>query len=1817
MPARAQLSGRSPLHVFAQTVLILIFSFTAFLPGAVAPATAAGLPPTAEPDLLQTREGRPVAITLRASDPENDPLTYTICNWTDADGDDCSLAGPDDGVLTGTPPNLTYTPNPGFIGRDDFVFHVSDGTSSSNGAVVGIDVEANVAPVVEDTSFDTRESRAVEVWVNASDDNLEPLTYTLTTPPSNGTLSALPTTEQADPPSLIYTPNAGFVGLDTATITASDGALSDSGVIAITVAANTAPVATDPQFPLSTREVRPLEIDLADLAFDDDGDVLTFAIEESPANGSFTADGSVYTYTPVSGFTGTDSFTFHAFDGLAESNSQPVSIDVFANTAPQAQDDTISTVVGSPVGFFLTVFDDDQDQLTYTITSGPTNGSLSGTAPELTYTPNAGFTGTDAVTFTGFDGLATSNEGTLTITVSGDNGVPIARDDELLVRTNEPASIFVLDNDDNPDASELTFAVTAEPDQGSVDCDDPFEQGGEPGVCLYTPNTGYTGPDSFTYSITDANGDSDDAIVSILVRGCRTLSLLENETLSATDGDVLLNVDAFGAFRFHGVVIEDAGLTAAYDPPGPVDAAPSVGFSRLFFSTIGDYAVDDCREAWATELVSQTDTSMVSTGNIGDLDIDLTQTLGPVTSTGSTLTQEYVLTNTSDAPLPLSLVRWVIGDPGGFDYTRAEALDAGRRLRLIDPGATAESQAVRLDISGELGGSATPADWTIQDAAYGFETIATQGGIASTDGGTVLGDTNGDGATDTEQESLGAAQQWESTIAAGASVTLAQVTTWSATEPDVNQPPDAVNDSLTAGQAVEAGLDVLLNDTDPEFDDLALLSNTQPSNGSAACTAGGTCTYTSNAGFTGNDSFTYTIEDEEGDTDTATVSVRVVAPPVADFIADPRRGEAPQLVTFDASDSTGEITTYRWNFGDGTTTTTAVPQVQHTYTTGDLFVVSLEVDDGLNAPDITFDIVDMLPPEPLTADAGDDRLTLVGNTLRFDATGSRPIDGIDSFHWDFGDGSTADAVTATKTWTSPGTYNVSLTVTRGSETASDTAVVEVRPDEPGGLVVSVRTDGGAAIGGAEVVVQLAGGQKVNGTTDTSGDVTLRGLSDGALTAYAIAPGFQPALAQATVTGGEGSVTVVLQSGSLVSTTLDSRQLTREEIIAAGIDPDDPANGIVIEFVIGLKFGPLEEVLIEDLVAYPTDGGAGAFLGLGGGWIGLGGGMNASGTPVLVDDQPLIFWLVAPGEAGFLKQFFQVSLAVSNLADGPFTLGDGLARLELPAGLSLAPTDAMQRLAVSMPDIPGGETRATSWIVRGDTAGSYHVTAQYAGILAPFDAPVRATARTATPLRVWGADALRLVVDAETDAFAYYPYRVRVGLRNISNVPVHNVEIALSGTENEGFIWQPRERLVQGTDTVAPGTTFFAEEFVLITTQTGTLNVQESFVGTAGGTENGDGILLSHPPEVTPATAPTVTATPGDGAAIISWDATPGATGYRLFVTPDPETPFPDTVAAEVGAGETSASVGGLSQGETVWVAVSSMLNGREVLKHHLVEARADTDTDGDGVGDSTDNCVTVPNADQADTDGDGIGNACDDVDTDGDGIDDGEDNCVEEPNADQADSDNDGIGDACDTGLCGFSNIAYTAGFGISYVYEFDQAVRWCVEDDVVDVQFAQSDPLFVYDPALVALWALAGLEWEEPGSLTPQVIPQTDGSVIVTSADTYDLCWSWADFIAKGFKKGFDFMPDKWKTKIVEETLKRLLPDLLPAAQREGVIEWMVGVVTGEVGGNLTSVCLPAWDPEISIRINTDGTRAVTAVPFDGPGAIFTTTQLRMEPGL
>ena len=85
--------------------------------------------PSAFPQSVSTFKGVAKSITLAASDPNNGTLTYSIA------------AQPANGSLSGTPPNLTYTPNPDFVGNDTFTFKVNDGTYDSNSSPVSITVD--------------------------------------------------------------------------------------------------------------------------------------------------------------------------------------------------------------------------------------------------------------------------------------------------------------------------------------------------------------------------------------------------------------------------------------------------------------------------------------------------------------------------------------------------------------------------------------------------------------------------------------------------------------------------------------------------------------------------------------------------------------------------------------------------------------------------------------------------------------------------------------------------------------------------------------------------------------------------------------------------------------------------------------------------------------------------------------------------------------------------------------------------------------------------------------------------------------------------------------------------------------------------------------------------------------------------------------------------------------------------------------------------------------------------------------------------------------------------------------------------------------------------------------------------------------------------------------------------------------------------------------------------------------------------------------------------------------------------------------------
>ena len=152
---------------------------------------------------------------------------------------------------------------------------------------------------------------------------------------------------------------------------------------------------------------------------DVDGDRLTYSVVTSPAHGTLSGTAPNLTYTPAANYNGADSFTFKVNDGQADSAPATVSITVTAvNHAPVANAQAVTTNEDTAKAITLTGSDVDGNPLTYSVVTQPGHGSLSGTAPNLTYTPAANYNGADSFTFKVNDGQADSAAATVSITVT-------------------------------------------------------------------------------------------------------------------------------------------------------------------------------------------------------------------------------------------------------------------------------------------------------------------------------------------------------------------------------------------------------------------------------------------------------------------------------------------------------------------------------------------------------------------------------------------------------------------------------------------------------------------------------------------------------------------------------------------------------------------------------------------------------------------------------------------------------------------------------------------------------------------------------------------------------------------------------------------------------------------------------------------------------------------------------------------------------------------------------------------------------------------------------------------------------------------------------------------------------------------------------------------------------------------------------------------------------------------------------------------------------------------------------------------------------
>jgi PKD repeat protein len=576
-------------------------------------------------------------------------------------------------------------------------------------------------------------------------------------------------------------------------------------------------------------------------------------------------------------------------------------------------------------------------------------------------------------------------------------------------------------------------------------------------------------------------------------------------------------------------------------------------------------------------------------------------------------------------------------------------------------------------------------------------------------------------------------------------------------------------------------------------------------------------------------------------------------------------------------------------------------------------------------------------PEPLQARPGDDQTAVVGTPVQLDGADSRPLHGITSYSWSFGDGTSAVGATVSHTYAAAGEYQAKLTVTGpGGTTASATTTIDVigKPGG-GGLAITVRS-GGVPIVGAQVLVQLAGGNRVEATTASEGVAHLDGLPDGSYEVSVYSSGYLPASAAATVSEGEGTGTIELTAGELAKAQVTDNAMTLTEIEAAGINPADPANRHVYAFQLHLNVGSPENTLSGYI-------GGGGFIAANGstcsGWVCVWHDGEATiYTTVQGGEAPIISSLVVPFKASFLKEFYDVSLIVDNLAATPFTLKSGHATISLPSGLSLAPTSQPQGLTMDLPDIPGGGSATAHWILRGDTEGEYNLSATYSATLEPFERTITLIGRTATPIHVWGGSALKLTAEVDKQVQSGYPFHVRVGLTNVADVPVYDPAVELQSGSQAGYIQQPDQQDSYSTREIKPGETYWTGQFILVPDANGEVELAKSFIKKVAGDVTLDSTITTRERVPSLADNPQVKGHRRNEHTIaLEWEPIPGASEYQIFRTTARTTEFPQTPDPNViQVGATKAVITDAEETPSSYFAISSIVNGQHVMVHPLI-----------------------------------------------------------------------------------------------------------------------------------------------------------------------------------------------------------------------------------------------------------------------------------------
>ncbi|WIX33732.1 Ig-like domain-containing protein [Salinicola sp. JS01] len=825
--------------------------------------------PTAANDALTTTEDTALTIT---------PATL-LSNDRDVDGDSLtitSVSGAQNGsVVLNADGTITFTPAADYNGNASFTYTVSDGQGGTDTATVGVRVTpVNDAPVAGDDNADptaandaltTTEDTALTITPatllsNDRDVDGDSLTITSVSGAQNGSVVL-----NADG-TITFTPAADYNGNASFTYTVSDGqGGTDTATVGVRVTpVNDAPVAGDDNADptaandaLTTTEDTALTITPATLLSNDrdvDGDSLTITSVSGAQNGSvvLNADGTI-TFTPAADYNGNASFTYTVSDGQGGTDTATVGVRVTpVNDAPVAGDDNADPTAANdaltttedtaltitPATLLSNDRDVDGDSLTITSVSGAQNGSVVLNADgTITFTPAADYNGNASFTYTVSDGQGGTDTATVGVRVTPVNDAPVAGDDnadptaanDALTTTEDTALTItpatLLSNDRDVDGDSLTITSVSGAQNGSVVLN-------ADGTITFTPAADYNGNASFTYTVSDGQGGTDTATVGVRVTPVNDAPVAGDDNADPTAANDALTTT------------EDTALTIT--PATLLSNDRDVDGDSLTITSVSG--------AQNGSVVLNADGTITFTpaadynGNAS-----FTYTVSDGQGGTDTATVGVRVTPVNDAP--------VAGDDNADPTAANDALTTTEDTALTITPATLLSNDRDVDgdsltitsVSGAQNGSVVlNADGTIT-----FTPAADYNGNASF----TYTVSDGQGGTDTATVGVRVTPVNDAPVAG-----------------DDNADPTAANDALTTTEDTALTITpatLLSNDRDVDGDSLTITSVSGAQNGSVVLNADGTITFTPAADYNGNASFTYTVSDGQGGTDTATVGVRV------------------------------------------------------------------------------------------------------------------------------------------------------------------------------------------------------------------------------------------------------------------------------------------------------------------------------------------------------------------------------------------------------------------------------------------------------------------------------------------------------------------------------------------------------------------------------------------------------------------------------------------------------------------------------------------------------------------------------------------------------------------------------------------------------------------------------------------------------------------------------------------------------------------------------------------------------------------------------